>query len=547
MKSLVSGSLAALAVYLTAFAHAQVPSSTVPVVDLGYVKYSGYQNATAGINYYRGIRYAAAPTGELRWAKPVPIEFANNYSGRTINASSLGPACYQSSARGAYSAPSAPQGQSEDCLLLDVLVPAQPVSTALPVLFTIHGGGYVGGSAPFSYPGDALVNRSNGNIIYVGIQYRLGMFGFMGGDVVAENGALNAGLLDQRTAMDWVQRNIRAFGGDPARVTIWGGSAGGGSVSCHLIANGGSDFAPFAAAISDHPWWQPFANKSTQNTQYNTALSLSGCADLNCLRSLPSDTLGTLNQAVINATYPGPGNAYGVFYWGPVVDGKFIRDLPDQEFARGNFYKVPLITNRDAYEGVTFSNMTQTSQVDETTDARSLFPFAGPSFFSRLYSLYPRASFNSTFFQRVTWFGDFIINCPTYYMASSMVDALSNSSAVFKLTFAAGSELHGATNPFISSNVTNYPSANNLSLAHIMTSYWVSFTVFHDPNPLRDVASGAPFWPSYVSGGQGSLAEGEGVGFTVQAVNYNDITPVQDPDASQRCDFFNSRGWQVRN
>ena len=136
MKSLLSGALTALLFSSNTFTNAQTPSSTVPLIDLGYVKYSGYQNATAGINYYRGIRYAASPVDELRWAKPVPIEFANNYGGQTVNASTLGPACYQSSARGAYSAPNAPQGQSEDCLLLDVLVPAKPVSTALPVLFT---------------------------------------------------------------------------------------------------------------------------------------------------------------------------------------------------------------------------------------------------------------------------------------------------------------------------------------------------------------------------------------------------------------------------
>jgi carboxylesterase type B len=137
MKFLSPGAVSALlALFFIAVTEGQSPNSTVPVINLGYVKYSGYQNATAGINYYRGIRYAAPPTGELRWAKPVPIESANNYSGKTINASTLGPACYQSSAAGAYSTPGAPQGQSEDCLLLDVLVPANPVSTSLPVLFT---------------------------------------------------------------------------------------------------------------------------------------------------------------------------------------------------------------------------------------------------------------------------------------------------------------------------------------------------------------------------------------------------------------------------
>jgi carboxylesterase type B len=79
---------------------------------------------------------AAAPIDQLRWTKPVPIEYMNNYGGQTINASTLGPACYQASGAGAYSTPNAAQGQSEDCLLLDVLVPSQPASTALPVLFT---------------------------------------------------------------------------------------------------------------------------------------------------------------------------------------------------------------------------------------------------------------------------------------------------------------------------------------------------------------------------------------------------------------------------
>jgi hypothetical protein len=131
-------------------------------------------------------------------------------------------------------------------------------------------------------------------------------------------------------------------------------------------------------------------------------------------------------------------------------------------------------------------------------------------------------------------------------MASAMVDyGTSNRSSVWKLTFAAGSELHGATNPFISSNVTNYPAANNLTLAHIMTSYWVSFVVNHDPNPSR--IANAPFWPSYVSGGGGSSANGEGIGFSVQEVTYTTISPGVDPDAGARCDFFNGRGWQVRN
>ena len=162
--------------FLALLTSAQSPASnfTTPIVNLGYVSYSGYQNSTAGITYYRGVPYAQPPTGELRWQKPRPIEGSNNFSGKVVDATTIAPACYQSLPLSLYSAQNVsntsfiatPQGQSEDCLTLDVLVPSKPVSGSLPVLVQIHGGGYTAGNGQ-SYPGDALVNASNGNIIYV--------------------------------------------------------------------------------------------------------------------------------------------------------------------------------------------------------------------------------------------------------------------------------------------------------------------------------------------------------------------------------------------
>ena len=178
-------------------------------------------------------------------------------------------------------------------------------------------------------------------------------------------------------------------------------------------------------------------------------------------------------------------------------------------------------------------------------DAEYLFPFAGPAFFSRLYQLYPRAEYNSTFFQRQTWFGDFIIACPTYYMAFNGVERNKNSSAVFKLTFAAGSELHGATTLFLASNITGWPAANNHTLAEIMTSYWVSFAVTGDPNPMR--TSDAAYWPSYYSNGNGTVADGEAVGFDTLQVTYTTIGPAPDPDANEKCEFFGAHGYDVTN
>ena len=142
----------------------------------------------------------------------------------------------------------------EDCLLLDILVPATPASDYIPVLVQIHGGGYDQGNSE-SNPGYLLVNQSEGNLIYVSIQYRLDLFGFLGNAAVRENGDANTGLLDQRAALNWVQRNIRAFGGDPSKVTIIGGSAGGGSVMDQMILYGGVSNPPFRAAIAEYPWW----------------------------------------------------------------------------------------------------------------------------------------------------------------------------------------------------------------------------------------------------------------------------------------------------
>jgi carboxylesterase type B len=200
-------------------------SAQAPVVDLGYVKYAGGHNATTGINYYRGIRYAESPTGDLRWREPVPIEQNASYTDQTIDATQYGPGCYQGTPYWSGPPNPAPLGvsvQSEDCLLLDVLVPVKPISSHLPVMVQIHGGGYTEGSSYTVAPGDALVNASNGGMIYVQIQYRLGMWGFLGGNEIAENGVRNAGLYDQRAALDWVQRHISEFGGDPAMVAIIG-------------------------------------------------------------------------------------------------------------------------------------------------------------------------------------------------------------------------------------------------------------------------------------------------------------------------------------
>lgn len=106
--------------------------------------------------------------------------------------------------------------------------------------------GYIVGQA---VEGDSIVHHAQGQLVHVAIQYRLGAFGFLGGPAVAEDGTWNAGLLDQRLAIEWVKKYIHHFGGDPDRITITGGSAGGSSVTLQMILEGGSEDPPFRAAI----------------------------------------------------------------------------------------------------------------------------------------------------------------------------------------------------------------------------------------------------------------------------------------------------------
>jgi carboxylesterase type B len=218
----------------SALAQDSTNSSSGPIVNLGYAQFKGNTSLRSNFStdVYYGIRFAQAPVGQLRWQPPQNIEAHNDYNpSEVIDAQTPSPSCVQgfpawnlqANETGIVNA----TGQ-EDCLLLDVYVPEKPTSTALPVFVNIHGGGYTKGSAAEN-GWAAFVAASGGSIVYVSTQYRLGAYGFLSSSEVRENGQANAGLLDQRSALEWIQRNIRSFGGDPSKVTIIGGSAGGGS------------------------------------------------------------------------------------------------------------------------------------------------------------------------------------------------------------------------------------------------------------------------------------------------------------------------------
>lgn len=202
-------------------------------IDLGYSIYEGYKDNKTGLRLWKGIRYAAPPTGKLRWQ--LPIAPAINRT-QIIRAKKPGSQCYQGGPNiGGGTIFDTTIPSSEDCLFLDIYAP--PNAKNLPVLIWIHGGGYGAGNATSDM--SALITTNNGSFVGVSIQYRLGAFGFLASDEVHQFGSLNVGIRDQMFALQWVQDHIARFGGDPTRVTISGESAGGGSVMLHALAFGG--------------------------------------------------------------------------------------------------------------------------------------------------------------------------------------------------------------------------------------------------------------------------------------------------------------------
>ena len=191
---------------------------------------------------------------------------------------------------------------------------------------------------------------------------------------------------------------------------------------------------------------QPYRNFTTLEKQFDALCKASGCNDLECLRQLSDTKLRSAADMTYSAGYEAGDYGYGDFFFGPYVDGSIVRDLPSNEFKLGHFTKVPLLTNREGYEGVAFTNISQTTHTEMVQGLGNLFPYAKESFFRRLFQLYPRSDFNSTFFQRSAIFGDALIACPSSYISAALSDY---GMPVWKFVFYAGSQVHGALLPFV--------------------------------------------------------------------------------------------------
>ncbi|KAK4035177.1 Alpha/Beta hydrolase protein, partial [Parachaetomium inaequale] len=319
-------------------------------VDLNYTAYEGLRLSN-GVDAFLGMRYAAAPLGDLRWR--APLEPVRSETGPVERAVTYPPICLGTGV--AYPA----DGQSEDCLFANVWAPSNATETSkLPVWVFIQGGGYVANSNA-NYDGAEVVQRSGHNIVMVNFNYRVGLWGFLASERVRDDGALNAGLLDQRMLLKWVKTHIAAFGGDPNHVVIHGASAGAGSVAMHLVAYGGRNDGLFVGGMSESLFFpaQPLVRELEY--QFDRAVSQTGCdgaaqgQQMACLRAKDVAVLQSANYA---QPFPGrPGPPMPLFYWTPCVDGDFLRDLPYRLFEKGQFVSVPMVFATSTNEGSYFA------------------------------------------------------------------------------------------------------------------------------------------------------------------------------------------------
>lgn len=433
---------------------------------------------------YLGIPYAAPPVGNLRWRPPQPRV---PWAPAVLDAVSPPPNCAQITLP-----PGAPVGApagNEDCLMLNIWTPTQPLRARMPVIVWLHPGSFYAASANLAASNGARFAQEE-QVIVVAPNYRLGPFGFLAHAALTledpnYRSSGNYGLLDQRSALIWVRDHIAAFGGDPRNVTIDGTSAGGHSVSLHLLSprSAGLFHRGIMQSGSASFRWPDAAEAEAQGERFAQAL---GCLDVRsaaaCLRSKSRDE-------VLRALPIGLQQFVETGQWGPIVDGLELPDQPRELYRRGQFYRVPLIIGVNKDEGWPFADRsfpTGLSASDYAAAVTHEFGFDGLAILEQ----YPVAQYASPKDALARLTGDAEYVCDARRVARFVQQA---GVPVYFYSFeytvedvAPGRAIHGLETNFLFGNNFGAPSnhvltAADLALFRTMSRYWRRFAETGSP------------------------------------------------------------------
>jgi para-nitrobenzyl esterase len=491
-------------------------SSSPPVVQIDSGALHGI-NAGAAVAF-RGIPYARPPIGELRWRPPEPPlswqglrEAAEPGSACTQRASGLTPFFAPMAQAYGSNFEQAPIKSSEDCLYLDVWVPAWPVKRALPVMVWLHGGSNtVGSGTQPMYEGVPLTRHG---VLLVTLNYRLGVMGFLSHpELTAESphhSSGNYGLLDQLAALNWVKQNIAQFGGDPDNVTLFGESAG--AIDAVRLMASPLAAGLFKRVISESgPAFEP-GQILSQAERFGSAVSAlaPGTAQSTALAKLRAMPASEVEALVAKAKEQMPTDITAA-----TTDGWVLPMSPQQAFLTGSIQKADLLIGLNGRELSAFrlaaaaakssgaqSGVAESAGLSKVSEAAHNYfgSWTNPAiaiYFGRML-LDKNAGLDRAA-------NDLIVACPVGALASL---TLASGQHVFVYRFdrsipgkgeAELGAFHSLEVPYVFGNLRGRESqwlpstADDALLSDLLQTYWTNFAKTSDPN-----ASGLPNWPAW--------------------------------------------------
>ncbi|GME64877.1 Carboxylesterase type B [Neofusicoccum parvum] len=480
---------------------ASLAAAVDPLVDVGYAKYQGF--ADGDVTKWLGVRFAAAPVGDLRFQAPQDPEPIAD----VVDASTQGPICPpQQPTDYTVSGQSDRFTVDEDCLFLSVTAPTG--AEKRPVLFWIQGGGFTSNSNA-NY--DAKDLAADGDIVVVQINYRVGMYGFLQSKEVKENGSLNNGVKDMIKALEWVKANIEKFGGDPDQVVIDGISAGGSGVALLLAMNGGDHRDLFAGGILESGGWTTMRTLDQGQDQYDCLAKEKGCdtsADsLACLRGLNASAIRSSNC-----------------WFGPHIDDELFTGSLFEMYSAGKVAPVPTIMGACANEGTKYSAPEDTNTTD---DANTYFLGQDPTLTNAslailddLYIDQPAPIFpgkGAKWRQSANAIADVGTHCiirvlqdaltaagqPSYTYRYAVRDAADEAAGYGAWHVVNMYAIFGPLNTDGGPPASYLANGTNAAAVPLTRAYWTSFVKNRDPN--TDRAAGAPEWAPWSVGGRERL------------------------------------------